>query len=265
MSEAPESLRCTFDTSAASYDSARPGYPTELFDDLIELAGLERGARLLEIGCATGKATLPLAQRGYVVVCVEIGANLAKRARASLAGYPVEVHVAPFENWEGEAHSFDLVYAATAWHWINPAVRYHRAHALLRPSGHLAFWSAVHAFPADFDPFFTEIQAVYDAIGESHEGEEWPPLPPDQTPDDAAEIEATGLFRHVQVRRYVWETRYTAEEYIALMNTFSGHIAMDVDKRAYLYQEIRRRISARGDRHVRRHWLATLHVAQPRP
>jgi spermidine synthase len=39
------------------------------------------------------------------------------------------------------------------------------AHRLLRPEGHLAFWSALHAFPADFDPFFSEIQEVYDAIG----------------------------------------------------------------------------------------------------
>ncbi len=263
MGEASESLRCTFDTAAASYDRARPAYPAKLFDDLIELAELEPGARLLEIGCATGKATLPLAERGMVVVCVEIGANLAERARASLAGYPVEIHVAPFESWEGKAHSFDLVYAATAWHWIDPRVRYRKAHALLRPCGHLAFWSAVHAFPAEADPFFTEIQAVYNAIGESHEGE-WPPPPPDETPDNTAEIEATSLFEHIQVRRYVWETRYTADEYIALLNTFSGHIAMDADKRAHLYREIRQRISARDDGRVQRHWLATLHVAQPR-
>jgi SAM-dependent methyltransferase len=263
MGEAPESLRCTFDTAAASYDRARPAYPAKLFDDLIELAELEPGARLLEIGCATGKATLPLAKRGMVVVCVEIGANLAERARASLVGYPVEIHVAPFESWEGEAHSFDLVYAATAWHWIDPRVRYRRAHTLLRPNGHLALWSAVHAFPADVDPFFTEIQTVYNAIGESHEGE-WPPSPPDETPDDAAEIEASSLFEHIQVRRYVWQTRYTAEEYIALLNTFSGHIAMDTDKRTHLYREIRQRISARDDGRVQRHWLATLHVAQPR-
>lgn len=65
---------------------ARPAYPAELFDDLIELAELEPGARLLEIRCATGKATLPLAKRGFVVVCVEIGAHLAERARARLAG-----------------------------------------------------------------------------------------------------------------------------------------------------------------------------------
>jgi hypothetical protein len=63
---------------------------------------------------------------------------------------------------------------ATAWHWLDPAIRYRRAHRLLRPSGQLAFWSARHGFPAGFDSFFTAIQEVYVAIGEGF-GEEWPP------------------------------------------------------------------------------------------
>ncbi len=98
-------------------------------------------------------------------------------------------------------------------------MRYRKAHRLLRPERHLAFWSALHAFPADVDPFFSEIQEVYDAIGDSHPGE-WPPPPPEEIPDEAAEIEASGLFEDVRVRRYVWERSYTAEEYIALLNTF---------------------------------------------
>jgi len=197
----PQHLRCTFDGAAAIYHEARPAYPAKLFDDLIELADLKPGARLLEVGCGTGKATLPLASRGYAVVCVELGANLADQARANLADYPVEIDVAPFETWAGDDGSFDLVYAATAWRWIDPTVRYAKARALLRPAGHLAFWNAAHAFPADVDPFFADIQAVYDEIGESHTGE-WPPLPPDLTPADTDEITATGLFEHVQVRRY---------------------------------------------------------------
>jgi SAM-dependent methyltransferase len=253
-------LRRTFDSAADLYEAARPSYPDELIDDLVELAELKPGDRLLEIGCATGKATRPLLARGFAVVCVELGAQLAERARGDLAGLPVEVHVAPFETWEGEPHSFDLVYAATAWHWIDPALRYRKAHELLRPGGHLAFWSALHAFPPDYDPFFAEIQEVYDELGESYPGE-WPPAPPDEVPDLAPEIEASGLFDHLRVRRYVWEKHYTADEYLALLDTFSGHIAMEPAKREHLYGEIRRRL---GGRRVRRHWLAILHVTRVR-
>jgi SAM-dependent methyltransferase len=258
--EQREPLRVMFETAADRYDAARPEYPPELFDDLVSLAGLEPGARLLEIGCATGKATRPLLERGFRVVCVELGAQLAERARENLAGLPVTVDVAPFEEWQGEPESFDLVFAATAWHWIDPALRYEKAHRLLRPGGHLAFWSAVHAMPVGFDPFFTEIQRVYDEIGEGYEGE-WPPEPPDCVPDDTVEIEASGLFDDVHARRYMWARRYTADEYIALLDTFSGHIAMPPDRRERLYGEIRRRMALRDDPSVLRHWFAILHVA----
>jgi SAM-dependent methyltransferase len=112
MSEPLNSLRWTFDSAADLYDAARPSYPSELFDDLIELAGLEPGDRLLEIGCATGKATRSLLDRGFSIVCVEMGAELAAQARRNLAGLPAEIHVAQFEAWQAEPERFDLVYAA---------------------------------------------------------------------------------------------------------------------------------------------------------
>lgn len=171
------------------------------------------------------------------------------------------MHHAAFEEWEGAPGRFALVYAATAWHWIDPEIGYAKAHRLVRRGGHLALWAAGHAFPPGFDPFFVEIQDAYDAIGESHPGP-WPPPPPDETPDDAARIEASGLFGEVEVRRYLWEVAYTAEQYLALLDTFSGHIAMAPDKRERLYGEIRRRLGARPDGRVRRHWQAILHVAR---
>jgi SAM-dependent methyltransferase len=261
VSEIRPPLRETFESAADIYEAARPSYPERLFDDLIELAELRPGARLLEIGCATGKATRRLLERGFSVVCVELGVQLAEAARRNLAGFPVEIHTGPFENWEGEPGAFDLVYAATAWHWLDPATRYRKAYELQRPSGYLAFWSAQHAFPSDADPFFTEIQEVYNAIGEGSEGT-WPPPSPNQVPDEAAEIEATGLFEQIEVRRYVWETLYTADSYIALLDTFSGHITMDAPKRERLYREIRARIARREEPFIRRHWLAILHVAR---
>jgi SAM-dependent methyltransferase len=259
--ERREPLRQTFDTAADLYDAARPEYPAELFDDVVELAGLEPDARLLEIGCATGKATRAFLERGFSVTCVELGADLAELARRNLAGLPVTIDVAPFENWDAEPESFDLVFAATAWHWIDPKVRYEKTHRLLRPDGHLAFWSAAHAFPVGFDPFFREIQEVYDEIGESH-GEEWPPPSPDEVADDADEIRASGLFEDVRVRRHVWKRRYTADEYVALLETFSGHIAMRQERRERLYSEVRARIDSRADPRVLRHWFAILHVAR---
>ena len=104
---------------------------------------------------------------------------------------------------------------------------------------------------------------MYDEIGESY-ADGWPPPRPEDVADDAAEIEATGLFEDVRIRRYVWARHYTAEEYLALLDTFSGHVAMERATRERLYAEIRKRIGARADARVLRHWFAVLHVAQRR-
>ena len=214
-----ERLRLTFDQAAEIYDQVRPDYPEALYDDLVSLAGLA-GDRLLEVGCATGKATRPLARRGFRITCVELGAELAVLARANLADWPVEVVVGRFEDWVGD-QPVSLVYAATAWHWIDPAVRYRRAWQALRPGGHLAIWAQEHVFPEDGDPFFREIQDVYQEIGEGFPpGTKWPR--PGELEDDRAGIEASGLFEVTGVRQYDWEQVYGAEEYIGLLSTFSG-------------------------------------------
>lgn len=262
MTDARE-LRWTFDTAADAYDAARPDYPPQLYDDLIAQTRLTPGAELLEIGCASGKATRPLLERGYSVLCVELGERLAERARRSLSGLPFSVEVSAFETWAPPARRFELVYAATAWHWLDPDTAYPAVHSALKPGGHLAFWAAEHAFPEDFDPFFAEIQKVYDEIGESREGE-WPPALPEHVPDRTREIAETGFFDTVAVSRYVWERSYTADEYIALLTTFSGHIAMAPEKREHLFEQIRLRIGRRADGRVRRHWLALMHVARRR-
>jgi len=77
-------LRTSFDSAADLHQRARPEYPEALHDALIATAGLDAGARLLEIGCATGKATLPLARRGFRLTSVELGPALTSVARRNL-------------------------------------------------------------------------------------------------------------------------------------------------------------------------------------
>ena len=259
-----ERLRRTFDTVAARYHEARPDYPEALYDTLTGLARLAPDAdEILEIGCGTGKATLPLARRGFAITAVELGAALAAEARRNLAAFPkVTVVNADIEDWQPPRPGmFGLVFAATAWHWIDPARRYHTAWELLKPEGHLAFWEAAHVLPDGGDPFFREIQDVYDEIGEG-----LPPgsvfAKPDTLATRSAEITATGLFTDVTIRRFGWEIAYTADSYIRLLDTFSGHIEMARWQRDRLYGEIRSRLAGRPDGLVRRHWGVVLHVAR---
>jgi SAM-dependent methyltransferase len=256
-------LAATFDRIAELYQRARPEYPSELYGRLLQVTQLSPGSRLLEVGCATGKATLPLAQRGFRITCLEPGAALAAAARANMAGFDVEVVEARFEDWAPAGERFAMVFAATAWHWVDPAVRYHKAAAALDPRGYLAVWGAAHVIPHDGDPFFEDLQEVYDEIGESLPPDT--PLPrPQELDDDRVEIEASGLFDVIDIHQYDWETVYDAEGYIDLLSTFSGHIAMQDWQRDRLYGEIRRRLATRPDGRLRRHWGGVLHIAQRR-
>lgn len=258
-----ERLAATFDRAADLYQRARPEYPSVLYDRLLRITGLPPAARLLEVGCATGKATVPLAQRGFRITCLEPGTALAAAARANLADVDVEVVEARFEDWTPAGERFAMVFAATAWHWIDPAVRYGKAAAALESRGYLALWGAGHVLPHDGDPFFEELQDVYDDIGE--------PLPqgatvprPQELDDDRDEIEASGLFDVVDVAQYDWATVHDADGYIDLLNTFSGHIAMQDWQRDRLFGEIRRRLGERPDGLVRRHWGGVLQIARRR-
>ena len=58
MAEERNRLRKIFDEAALLYDEARPGYPDELFDDVVSLSGIAPEGRILEIGCGTGRATM---------------------------------------------------------------------------------------------------------------------------------------------------------------------------------------------------------------
>jgi SAM-dependent methyltransferase len=257
-----ERLRATFDRAAELYDRARPEYPREVVDRILQLTHVRPPARLLEIGCATGKATRPFATLGFRITCVELGAALAAAARRNLASFPlVDVVDGRFEDFTPDADPYDMVFAATAWHWVDPDVRYRKAAAVLRSRGHLALFDATHVIPYNGDPFFEELQEIYEEIGEGI-----PPGTPTPRPgeldDLRADIDASGCFEVVDVVQYDWETSYDADGYIDLLNTFSGHIAMADWQRDRLYGEIRSRLAQRPDGRLRRHWGGVLHVAQ---
>src|SRR6266516_957126 len=228
-----EQLRTMFEEVPELYDRARPTYPEELFEDLAALAGLGEGARVLEIGCGTGQATLMLARRGYSILCVELGEGLAAAARRKLAPFAnVEVVHANFETWESERADFDAIVAFTAFHWIDPELRYEKSARLLREHGSLAVGGSLHVQRPGGDTFWNEVQEDYDAVAPSDDNR--PPPLPEEIDDLHAEIEASGHFEYVGGRRFVWDHEYTADEYISLLDTYSGHRALDEPKRRNL-------------------------------
>ena len=273
-------LRTTFSEAAELYDRMRPGYPRAVFEELAEFGRLGPGSRVLEIGCGTGQATLPLAQRGYRVTAVELGAELAAIARRKLASFPgVEVVVSAFEDWPapwseaergpapwseaergGLPHDeFDAVVSATAFHWLDPAVRVARSAAVLRPSGTLAIIGTEHIAGGD-TAFFAEAQACY---------ERWDPSTPpglrlqnaSEIPRDSAELDQSGLFERVVFHRYEWTETYSASAYRDLLLTYSGHRALESDRREHLLACITELIEGRYGGSITKRYLTELRLA----
>jgi SAM-dependent methyltransferase len=256
-----EQLRTTFGEVPELYDKARPLYPLQIFDDLIALANLAEGSRVVEIGPGTGQATSELAKRGLRVTGVELSEELATIARRKLGGdRSVEIVTADFEEWTPAAADFDAIVAVTAFHWIDPRSRYERSARLLRTNGSLAVIANRHVLPDGSDQFWVDVQSDYDAVVPS-ESNSLPPHP-DLVADLGAEIEASGLFRNVAGRRYLWDVTYTADAYIDVLNTFSGHRAIPDSKRAELFNRIRRRIESQPHGVVTKTLLSTLNVAR---
>ena len=255
-----EQLRATFNEDAELYDQARPGYPDELIRDLAELAGIRPGTRVLELGCGTGQLTRPLAERGCEVVALDIGADLAAVAQRKLAGFSrVQVIVAAFEKWPLPVREFDAVVSATAFHWLDPAVRVKKAAEALRPGGALAT-IATHHVAGGTESFFAEAQACY---------RRWDPSTPTEVtlpaaaaiPFDREEIEGSGEFVSPIFRRYEWEQSYSTAAYLDLLRTYSGHRALTAERLQGLLDCIGDLIDSRYGGNITKRYLNELRVA----
>ncbi|HEY3462483.1 MAG TPA: class I SAM-dependent methyltransferase [Gaiellaceae bacterium] len=250
-------LRETFGTVAELYDRARPTYPAVVFEDLAELAGLEPGSRVLEIGPGTGKATAALARRGYDVTGIELSAELAEVARRNVP--EAKIVVAEFEDWEPERRDFDAICAFAAFHWIAPELRYTKPARLLRPGGTLAVVHGSHVLPAGGDRFFAEVQEDYDAVV-PHPDNRAPGPPEEVAGEWGDELRASGAFDRVEERRHLQPLTYSADEYVAVLGTFSDNVALPAEQREELFRRIHARIEARPGGTVTKHYLLVLTV-----
>jgi cyclopropane fatty-acyl-phospholipid synthase-like methyltransferase len=252
-------LRATFDESADAYERSRLVAPAELFDDLVALARLEPGARLVEIGCGTGQATLPLAERGFEVLGIELGENLAELARRKLAPFPaVTIVTSSFEEWEPPAEPFDGVVSFNAFHWIDPDVRFAKSAEVLRPGGALAVMGSAFVEHDGADSTWLALQADYEQVV----GEPEPRPHVDAARDRTAEFEAGGHFRNVSLRRYLWSSAFDADAYVERLSTSSWHRALGVEVREELFERIRSRIRAAPGQRVVPTTAAVLYVAE---
>jgi ubiquinone/menaquinone biosynthesis C-methylase UbiE len=253
--------RDSFDSVAGAYDRGRPSYPDRLVEDLVSLADIREGSKVLEIGPGTGQLSVRLAECGARLVALERGPNLAEVSRRKLSRFvDAEVVTADFDRWEVSPASFDVVVAATAFHWLDPSSRVVRCAEILRPGGSLAIVQTRWGVAQGDDPFFAASQTCYAQWDPNHD-----PTFRQTEPKDVPHpcIELTGPWFGDQVhRRYLCAREHSAATYCDLLGTFSDVLALEESRRVGFLTCISSLIDSRFGGRIVRHDLYDLCVAR---
>ena len=234
--------RLSFNQVPETYDRARPEYPADAFKAILGYLRLKRDTEspiVVEIGPGTGQATKGLLALGARVTTVEIGPQLAAFMRQKFArDERVTVVNNSFEDVELPAGAHDVVFAATSFHWVDPAVRVRKAVELLAPNGVLATISTIQISSEVDRGYFDRTFPIYKKYRPS---EQYAAAPTEEeaVPSDFEEFRSSGLLEDVAVKRYRWDQTYTTDAYEQLVRSYSNTQTMEPSPREDLISDLR--------------------------
>lgn len=234
----------SFNAAAETYDKMRPGYVPELYREILRYRPITAQSRVLEVGIGTGQATRPILETGCILTAVEPGDKLVRTAGEKFRAYPnFSVENTTFEALSLPEGSFDLIFAATAFHWIPPEVGYPKVLRLLKPGGAFARF-ANRPWPEP-GPLNDAIQTLYEIY-----------KPPARSPKPFGEAEAQEIsyigkpygFTDIQVHLFHRTRSFSPEEYTALLGTYSDHLSLPEEVRSEFFSRIAEAIRTHGGR-----------------
>jgi SAM-dependent methyltransferase len=221
----------SFGSVAEQYDRLRPSYPAGFMDDL---AALEP-THVLDVGCGTGKVARALMDRGLRVLAVEPDEAMAAVARS----HGVQVENARFETWDPGGRTFDLLTAGHAWHWVDPVSGLAKAASVMSRGGTVALFWNYHALDAvlleAFDGAYAACAPELQVLGRDPTGS-----------SDVDPFSGSEHFTPGERRTYRWPRELSADEWVAMLATFSDHRRLGRDRLHELQDPLREAISAAG-------------------
>ena len=155
----------------------------------------------------------------------------------------VKVVNEPFEQCSLPHGAFDLVCAGTAWHWIDPALGYHVAAALLRSGGRFAVFRNTYHYDKN-------LAGLFDAALQRHT----PHLRDDCIPLGTVShellesriqelAEQSGHFANATRRCFEYERQVPVGDWIHELETFSQIALLDLVTRERLLEELAREVA----------------------
>ena len=239
-----DGLNWTFNTQAERYERLRPGYVTELYEEIFRHVKLDETSNVVEVGIGGGQATEPVLKTGCRLTAVEYGDKLAEICRRKFAAYPnFQAVTCKFEDYPAEDNACDLIFSASAFHWIPEEIGYPKVFRMLKPGGVFARF-ANHPFKDKSRPGMHEaLQAVYALY-----------MPGSLAPNEysreqaasRAQIAARYGFTDISHHLYHRTRDFTAAQYVELLGTYSDHIAIEEKTRGRFFGGIEAAINRMG-------------------
>jgi SAM-dependent methyltransferase len=158
-------------SSAEVYERARPGYPTEAIEFLVERFGLGPDSDVLDLAAGTGKLTRALIHTGARVTAVEPLFAMRQMLQQRLPEATVMEGTA--EAIPVQDASMDAVTVAQAFHWFDAAAAMDELARVLRPGGGLAAIWNVRDESVEWMAMIRELIEEYKATAPDHRSGEW--------------------------------------------------------------------------------------------
>ena len=246
-------LRLTFNTNPKNYDELRPTYVSKMFDDIIEYSSLDKEMVALEIGIGTGQASLPFLKRGCHLTAVELGTDLAEFSRKKFKMYEnINIINDDFEHIDLTEKSYDLIYSATAFHWIPIKLGVPKVKRLLKSGGVFA-WLSNHPCPSkEHLEIHNALQRVYHKYGEYFGNNALHDIKSIEDINEVKLIDRKNIFDTYDFENIVYQSyqstrTFNADEYCKLLCTYSGHINLPEEIKSSFLKDIRDAIFSLGD------------------
>lgn len=237
-------LENTFNSVYEEYDKWRPTYVKELYNDIFNFIEINSLSNVLEVGIGTGQATLPILQTDCNLTAIELGDQLAEFSKNKFKEYSkFNVINTDFQDFVCPSNSFELIYSASAFHWIPEDIGYTKVFDMLKSGGVFARFANHPYKDKKRNEIHSEFERIYAKyMPGSLVGEEYG----EQNAKKRADIACKYGFIDTSYRLYHRTRSFTAEEYTSLLGTYSDHIAIKEIIRNKFFDEIKDVINNNG-------------------
>jgi len=257
--------RTLFGADPHNYNEIRPPYPEQVYEFLLSTGALRANISTLEIGAGNGLATRRLLDLGvHPLTVIEPDPRFAPLLVSIGVLYKAEICFmeASFEEAELPRSHYDLVVAATSFHWIQPAIGLAKIAEVLKPGGYVALWWNVFADIERKDPYYEATQTILQPLASGPSGgPDTVPFALD-IPSRLRDFINTGQFETPEYMAYRWTSVLNTEQVGSLYATFSSISRLPKEQRKAILDQLMEVAEKQFEGRVEKNMVSPIYVAR---